>query len=78
MAATYPSFILEAPDFIYMVMPNQGTCPVNATPIYRVFSNRPDINHRYLADGATRDQMVARGWLAEGDGADRVVMCAPQ
>jgi len=24
-----------------------------------------------------RDQMVARGWLAEGDGPDLVVMCAP-
>jgi hypothetical protein len=25
-----------------------------------------------------RDAMAARGWVAEGDGADRVVMCAPQ
>ena len=28
-------------------------------------------------DRAMRDQMVAKGWLAEGDGADTVVMCAP-
>jgi len=25
-----------------------------------------------------RDQMVPRGWIAEGDGPDLVVMCAPQ
>ena len=31
-----------------------------------------------LHDGsAHRDQMVATGWLAEGDGPDFVVMCAP-
>ncbi len=27
---------------------------------------------------AVRDQMAARGWMAEGDGPDRVVMCAPR
>ena len=61
-----------------MFLPNQGACPANTAPIYRVYSNRANINHRYVADSATRDQMVARGWLAEGDGSDRVVMCAPQ
>jgi hypothetical protein len=45
--------------------------------VYRVFSNRPDANHRYTIDRAVRDDMVARGWIAEGDGPDRVVMCAP-
>ena len=45
--------------------------------VYRVFSNRLDANHRYTTDRATRDQMVASGWIAEGDGPDTVVMCAP-
>lgn len=26
---------------------------------------------------ALRDAMVAQGWLAEGDGRDTVLMCAP-
>jgi hypothetical protein len=43
-----------------------------------VFSNRPDANHRYLTDKAVRDRMVAKEWLAEGDGPDLVVMCAPR
>lgn len=38
-----------------------------------LISNRPDANHRYMLDLAIRNQMVARGWLAEGDGPDRVV-----
>jgi hypothetical protein len=73
-----PTFVLEDPSFMHMFLPAAGTCPASTTPIYRVFSNRPDANHRYMTDRAIRNQMVARGWLAEGDGPDLVVMCAPQ
>ena len=62
---------------MHMFLPVAGTCPIGTVPVYRVFSNRPDANHRYMIDRAVRDQMVARGWLAEGDGPDLVVMCAP-
>jgi hypothetical protein len=75
--AAHPNFVLEEPKFMFMVLPTAGACPPGTIPIYRVFSNRPDANHRYMTDRATRDQMVGRGWLAEGDGADMVVMCAP-
>jgi hypothetical protein len=74
----FPSFVLEDPAFMKMYLPAAGLCPANTTPVYRVFSNRPDANHRYMTDRAVRDQMVAKGWLAEGDGPDLVVMCAPQ
>ena len=60
-----------------MILPTAGTCPAGTAPVYRVFSNRPDANHRYTTDRATRDAMVAMGWIAEGDGPDLVVMCAP-
>ena len=73
-----PSFVLEDPAFMQMYLPNGGICQAATTPIYRVFSNRSDANHRYMTDRAVRDQMVAKGWLAEGDGPDLVVMCAPQ
>lgn len=72
-----PSFVLEDVAFMRMVLPTAGNCPAGTTPIYRVFSNRPDANHRYLTDQAARNQMVTKGWLAEGDGPDLVVMCAP-
>ncbi len=74
---SHPDFILEEPNFMFVFLPGVGTCPIRTRPVYRVFSNRPDANHRYMIDPALRDQMVARGWLVEGDGPDSVVMCAP-
>jgi len=73
--AAHPQFTLEDPAFMHAFLPVAGACPARTTPIYRVFSNRADANHRYMTDRAVRDQMVARGWLAEGDGPDLVVMC---
>lgn len=75
--ANNPTFVLEDPAFMQMVLPTLGTCPAGTQIVYRVFSNRADANHRYMTDRAIRDQMVAKGWLAEGDGPDLVVMCAP-
>jgi hypothetical protein len=72
-----PTFVLEDPAFMHMQMPAAGVCPPGTVRVYRVFSNRPDANHRYMIDPAIRDQMVAQRWLAEGDGPDLVVMCAP-
>ncbi|MDQ6619462.1 MAG: S8 family peptidase [Pseudomonadota bacterium] len=73
-----PGFVLESADFMDVFLPVNGTCGTGTLPVYRVFSQRVDANHRYMVDRATRDAMVARGWLAEGDGPDRVVMCVPQ
>jgi hypothetical protein len=42
-----PSFVLEDPAFMHMYLPTAGICFANTTPVYRVFSNRPDANHRY-------------------------------
>ncbi len=72
-----PTFILESSTFLYLYPPSLGNCAAGQVPVYRVFSNRADANHRYTTSRTVRDQMVAKGWLAEGDGADTVVMCAP-
>jgi hypothetical protein len=77
-AVKNPTFVAEDPSFMQMFLPTAGACPAGTVPVYRVFSNRPDANHRYMTDRAVRDQMVMKGWLAEGDGPDLVVMCAPQ
>ena len=73
----HPDFVLEDPNYMQLYVPTAGACPAASTPIYRVFNNRIDANHRYTTDRSVRDQMVARGWMAEGDGPDLVVMCAP-
>jgi hypothetical protein len=72
-----PDLQLEAREFMFVKLPLDGLCPTDTVTIYRVFSNRPDANHRYMDDLALRDEMTAIGWLAEGDGPDRVVMCTP-
>jgi YVTN family beta-propeller protein len=74
---SHPSFVNEEPQFFHVTLPTFGACPAGAREVYRVFSNRPDANHRYMVDASLRDQMVSKGWLAEGDGPRRVVMCVP-
>ena len=75
---TYPMFILEAAQFMYVYLPAQGVCPTQTMPVYRVFDNRPDVNHRYVTEKPVRDEMLTKGWVAEGQGPDAVAMCAPQ
>jgi hypothetical protein len=72
-----PSLQLEDARFMHQMLPTLGVCPAGTTPVYRLFNNRADANHRYTIDRAVRDQMVAQGWLAEGEGDDVVAMCAP-
>jgi len=75
--AKNPTFVNEDPQFFFVVLPNAGVCPAGTVNVYRVFDNRPDANHRYMVDPALRDAMESqRHWVAEGDGPDRVVMCA--
>jgi len=73
----HPEFVLEDPAYMQVVLPAAGTCPSGTQPLYRVYNNRVDANHRYTIDRAVRDQMVAQGWVAEGDGDDHVAMCVP-
>lgn len=73
-----PTFTLESSAFFHLYLPNLGNCAAGTIPVYRTFTNRADANHRYTTDRATRDAMVARNWIAEGDGTDTVTMCAPQ
>ena len=59
------------------LLPVAGVCPAGTRNVYRTFSNRADANHRYMVNATIRDEMVAKHWLAEGDGPDLVVMCSP-
>lgn len=42
------------------------TCGDAAQPLYRLYNNRADANHRYTVSRATRDRMIAQGWVLEG------------
>lgn len=76
--AKYPFFDYETPSAFYVYLPDAatGACAQGAIPVYRVWDNRPDTNHRYTTDPAVREQMVARGWIPEGSGIG-VVACVP-
>jgi hypothetical protein len=37
----------------------------NCTPLYRLYNDRPDANHRYTTSTAIRDRMLAEGWILE-------------
>ena len=50
-----------------------GACPVGTIPVYRLWNQRVDSNHRYTASAAIKAQMLAAGYRDEG-----VVMCAVQ
>ena len=71
------SWILESADAfeVYPADVTTGACPFGTIPVYRVFNNRVDVNHRYTLSRAVRDSMVQAGWLAEGYGPDAVAFC---
>jgi hypothetical protein len=73
------AWVLESPNVFMVYLPSgtDGTCPGGTTPIYRLYDNRADANHRYTTSLFVRSQMVAAGWLPEGYGPDAVAMCAP-
>ena len=75
----FPMFMLESESVFYVNLPDavSGACPANMVPVYRVWNGRPDSNHRYMTDPSLRDQMTAKGYVAEGYGPDAVIMCAP-
>ena len=78
-AAKFPTFVEESAAVMYVDLPDPttGACPAGDIPVYRVWDNRVDSNHRYMIDRNLRTQMIAQGWIAEGYGPDQVIMCAP-
>jgi len=75
----FPSFREESAAVMHIHLPHTttGACPANDVPVYRVWNNRKDSNHRYTTDRTIQAQMVAQGGIAEGYGPERVIMCAP-
>lgn len=71
---------MEAANVFQINLPDAktGACPSGTVPVYRLWNQRPDSNHRYTTSVAIKAQMIASGYLAEGYGPDGVVMCAVQ
>jgi hypothetical protein len=78
----YPSgYWFQESDNVFQIdLPDKatGACPSGTIPVYRLWNQRADSNHRYTTSAAIKAQMLAAGYLAEGYGADGVAMCAVQ
>jgi len=79
---TNPSWQFEGDGdqvFYIPVASASGACGAGTTPVYRLYNNGMGNapNHRYTTSAATRDQMVAAGWVIEGNGPGFAFMCAP-
>ncbi|MEO8751707.1 MAG: hypothetical protein ABI624_03415 [Casimicrobiaceae bacterium] len=74
----YSGYVLETSAAFYIELPNTatGACPADTIPVYRLWNNRVDSNHRYTTSRAIKLDMLAHGYLAEGYGSDAVAMCA--
>jgi hypothetical protein len=75
----YRGFVYETPNAFYIAVPDMatGACPAGTIPVYRLWNQRADANHRYTADPAAKALMLAKGYVAEGYGPDAVIMCTP-
>ncbi|HUH94845.1 MAG TPA: S8 family peptidase [Casimicrobiaceae bacterium] len=68
---TTQAFYIDLPDLV------TGACPAGTMPVYRLYNNRADVNHRYTTSLAIRSQMLVQGYIPEGYGLTGVAMCAP-
>jgi hypothetical protein len=76
----YSDYVEESANIFYVQLPDAatGACPAGASPIYRMWNQRADSNHRYTTDPAIKAAMLAKGYVAEGLGPDAVAMCTTQ
>jgi hypothetical protein len=75
----FPAFVFEGDDVMAVHLPDatSGACPPATIPVFRLWNQRADTNHRYTTDPSTRLAMIGRGHVPEGYGNDGVVFCAP-
>lgn len=73
-------WLVETDNVFQINLPDTttGACPSATVPVYRLWNQRADSNHRYTTSVAIKAQMIAGGYVAEGYGPDGVVMCAVQ
>ncbi|MEO6566183.1 MAG: sialidase family protein [Casimicrobiaceae bacterium] len=74
----YSGYVYESGDIFRMVLPDiaTGACPAPTVPVYRLWNERADSNHRYTTDPGIKAAMLAKGYRAEGYGNDGVALCS--
>ncbi|HQR12553.1 MAG TPA: hypothetical protein PLW68_14605 [Casimicrobiaceae bacterium] len=79
--ANFPNFsgyVEEHAAAFYETPPDAtGACPMNTIPVFRLWNQRFDSNHRYTTSQAVVAQMQARNYVVEGAQPNLAAMCAP-
>ena len=77
---TNTSWQYEAIAFYIQLADANGLCAAGTVPLYRLYNNGMGgaPNHRYTTDLSIFNQMLAAGWLFEGNGNTKVFACVPQ
>jgi len=75
----YAGYVYETPSAFFIGLPDlaTGVCPIATVPVFRLWNQRVDSNHRYTEDPVTKAAMIALGFAPEGYGPGAVSMCAP-
>ena len=70
----------EGIAFYVQLADDSGACPSGTIPLYRAYNNGMGgaPNHRYTTSLAILGQMLAAGWVFEGNGITKVFACVPQ
>jgi hypothetical protein len=73
-----PKWRFEGEVFAMNLADAAGACAGGTVPLYRLYNKFQNgaPNHRYTTSQATRSQMLAQGWVAEGTGIG-VIGCVP-
>jgi hypothetical protein len=78
--ASYPNFsgyVEEYAAAFYVALPDAaGACPAGTVPVFRLWNQRVDSNHRYTTSAAIVAQMQARNYALEGATPNFASMCA--
>jgi hypothetical protein len=87
--AHWPQITLETDAAFHVLLPDlaTGVCPplmnfdldgpLDAKPLYRLWNQRADSNHRYTTSLYIRGLMISQGYVSEGFGPEGVSMCVP-
>jgi len=78
--ASYPNFSGYTEEYaaaFYVALPDAtGACPAGTVPVFRLWNQRVDSNHRYTTSAAIVAQMQARNYALEGAAPNFASMCA--
>jgi hypothetical protein len=69
----------ESIAFYMQLADTNGNCPGGTIPLYRLYNNGVGgaPNHRYTIDLLIFNEMIAQGWVFEGNGNTKVFACVP-